>query len=492
MRTLFKKSLLFAGLLLITFIFSSCNMNKAVVSDIDKTLPAMGKINLKQYWEYQKALKLGPQITEVSDESFKDLYMSIDSVRFIIGQDVLVNPEIKVIRANAYEYFLVNYKITSHDVGIDQENIEVYTITDSKGIMVKLFKLNDDSVAVERNNILVFFKNTDKKIGTGGDMGMLAGGDDTKPESEANGVLIGLRSKRKVENGILGGATYRTIWISLNKEGRMDIYEVPDILFPRNVFYTLSVTREENIDVVSESLVIKNTEGQVISKEEVAPKNVSRFSNLTFISNDYLSVESRLSDNKGEGPFQYYSTKNVDRKSLGVNTKLSDIFGNEGKTIFEASAKDEVSSKGKDTVILQDINDSSFILNRSNGRWVYSGRLNSSEDPLDFVTFTLRLNENIKLYRYDSLIPRWSVIKAKMPNAVDAVSSPENFFTVVKTSNNLIVYKKENGELSGLPIAIIPIGEDETIVMNEWARGSYVYDWGSLVKRLGKPVDVRN
>lgn len=491
MRKSVKKTILFALLLISVFIMSSCNTNRTVVSDIDKTLPKMGKIQLKQYWEFQRALKLGPQITELSDDSFKNLFMSIDSVRFIIGQDALVNPEIKVIRAKAYEYFLVNYRITSHDVGIDQENIEVYTITDSRGIMVKLFKLSEDSVAIERNNILVFFKNTDKKVGTGGDMGAL-GGLDGITESEANGVLIGLRSKRKSENGILGPANYRTIWISLNREGRMDIFEVPDILFPRNVFYTLSVSREENIDVVNESLVIKDTEGQVISKEDVTPENISRFSNLTFISNDYLSVETRLTDNKHDGPFQYYSTKNVDRKSLGVNTKLSDIFGNEGKTIFETAAKDEVSSKGRDTEILQDINESSFILSRLNGKWVYEGRLNSTDDPADFLSFTLRLNDNIKLYRYDSLVPRWSIIKAKIPNAVDAVSSPENFFTVVKTSNNLIVYKKENGELTGLPIAIIPIGEDETIVMNEWARGSYVYDWGSLVKRLGKPVEVRN
>ena len=96
------------------------------------------------------------------------------------------------------------------------------------------------------------------------------------------------------------------------------------------------------------------------------------------------------------------------------------------------------------------------------------------------------------MYGFDAIAPRWADIKATVPNGVDAVSSPEDFFLAVKTEENLLIFKKDNGRISATPVAVLNLHGGETIIMHEWATGSNVNEWGDIVKKLGKPVEELN
>ena len=271
------------------------------------------------------------------------LTMSISANEFALGQNVVEDPDIKVLRAKTYEYFLTSYRVTTHDVGITDEFTEVYTITDAKGFTVKLFKRRCLGCRGAKRRPDVF--QTLRSLGSFHlSQCNLPGTDSTGAASEANGVLIGLRAERRLRKNILGQAeAIRTIWISLDREGSMEIYEVPNILFPRNEFYIMSVDRKENIEVVNESVVVTRLSDGATAQQSIAPSKVSRFSNITFIANDYFSIETRLAEGKGTGPFQYYFTKNLDEPNLEANTKITDIYGAEGLSIMEAAAKAEIS-----------------------------------------------------------------------------------------------------------------------------------------------------
>lgn len=488
-----SKAALLAWLIAMLSILAGCNLRSSYVADIDDTMPLKGALPLDPYWVYEKAYRLGPKVTELDDPMLQGLTMSISANEFALGQNVVEDPDIKVLRAKTYEYFLTSYRVTTHDVGITDEFTEVYTITDAKGFTVKLFKLGDASVAVEQSGVLMFFKPSEASDHSTLASATSPGTDSTGAASEANGVLIGLRAERRVTENILGQAGYRTIWISLDREGSMEIYEVPNILFPRNEFYIMSVDRKENIEVVNESVVVTRLSDGATAQQSIAPSKVSRFSNITFIANDYFSIETRLAEGKGTGPFQYYFTKNLDEPNLEANTKITDIYGAEGLSIMEAAAKAEISQGQSRLDRFAPLDESAFILRRRNGGWEFQGRLNAPEKYSDrYVTFPMDFPDNSKLYGFDAIAPRWADIKATVPNGVDAVSSPEDFFLAVKTEENLLIFKKDNGRISATPVAVLNLHDGETIIMHEWATGSNVNEWGDIVKKLGKPVEELN
>ncbi len=470
---------------------SGCFFNSSVLA-IDQTLPQTPKLDLAPYWIFDTAYSLDPNNQEIDGAYFKGLGAFLSKELVQIGTDSVRNPVMKVMNVRTYEYFLTRYKIAPRQVGLTDARIAVYTITDAKGFSARIYRINDDRIALERNNILLYFNRAQDLKETGLAVSTDAQGNPSKPPaSNANGVLIGLRGARKTdENGVLGPAPYRTLWISLKRGQPLEVFEVPDILFPRNVFYQLKIERQENIEVVRETISIKNLSDGSTTRENTPPDGLSRFSDITFISNDYLSVASREAPEKGEGAMQLYSTRSVNNLNYENRVRLTDLFGPEGINVLESAANvARANAKPAETTGLGELTDDSFILKRLSGRWIYEARINSLEEySSNNLTFPMNFRDNLRVYRYDALVPGWSDIRQVVPDAKDAVSSPDNFFTVVKTKNKLLVLAKNpNGTLAFEPLAQIDL-KDEDIIMHEWALGSYVDDWGTMVRSLGPKI----
>ena len=48
---------------------------------------------------------------------------------------------------------------------------------------------------------------------------------------------------------------------------------------------------------------------------------------------------------------------------------------------------------------------------------------------------------------------------------------------LVQFYDYIAIYKIENGNLITEPLEMIPIGENDEIIMSEWSSGSYVEQW---------------
>lgn len=457
-----------------------------MVQAVDETLPRVPNFGLAPYWIFDSAYSLDPDNQDIDSSYFEDLGLYIANDQIIIGTDIVLEPDLKVMEVRAYEYFLTRYKITPQEVGLSEDSLVTYTVTDAKGFSARIFQLAEDRIALERNNILLYFNRTDELSDTGIQVRTdTLGTPKPGSSSDANGVLIGLRQDRE-DNGT---SSYRTLWIARERGGPITIYEIPEILFPRNVFYQLSVEHQENIDVIRETITIRNLSDGTIYREEAPPEGTSRLSDITFISNDYFSVASHLAEDRAHGPLDTYSTRHVNQPSFQSRIGITGLFGPEGINVMEAAARSALSSaESSVTNQLDDLREDSFILRRYNGRWIYEGIIDSREPGGKSLTYPINFRDNYRVYHYDNLEPRWTEIVRIVPDALDAVSSPGNLFTVVRTRTKLTVYaKNDEGKISGAPLAEIPL-ENEEIIMHEWALDSYVEEWTKTARLYGRPL----
>lgn len=464
--------------ILLFILLTSCSLVELNNSDMEPPKP--GNLDIWKFWKFESAYSLTTKENITADEYYNKLTAVIQRDKVVIGADRMVDPNVKVTSVKTYDYFLNKYRIAPDDVGIKSEFSHVYSFTDSKGYSLKVFSLSEDRMALERNNVLIFFTKTNSIK----DYEEEIPGENVE-NSFKNGVLLGLRGAREVKDGIEGPASLRTFWISCDKTGKVQVREVKDIIVPRTTFFKLHVEREENIDVIVENIVLEKISSGEIIKEIPPGKLISRFQNLTFVSNDYLSTISRIDNTKKKGPYQYFRTKNIDKLSIS-GTPLGDLFGPEGNQAYLDGASVAITGKENFSELKNNINEESYILERQNGSWVYKGRVNPTNDKSEvFIDFPISLRHNFRVFRYDDLKPQWARIKVLIPTAEDAISSPENFFTLVKTDKQLEVHLiNESGEINMLSSAIIPITQGETIIMHEWATGNTVDEWDKVIEGL--------
>ncbi|MGI6733043.1 MAG: hypothetical protein ACOX4J_02535 [Anaerovoracaceae bacterium] len=110
-----------------------------------------------------------------------------------------------------------------------------------------------------------------------------------------------------------------------------------------------------------------------------------------------------------------------------------------------------------------------------------------AEQPT-YTDFDIKIVPSVSLVSYDTLVLSWPKIKDRVPDALDAFTSPNKDIALVQTKNKLTVYKIGAEQLSENPLAEIDIPENATVIMAEWATGSYVESWGNSFLSYGARV----
>ena len=191
--------------------------------------------------------------------------------------------------------------------------------------------------------------------------------------------------------------------------------------------------------------------------------------NILYIGNDYISTELiDLSNDKRT--LQVYP---IDYLNDEKGIKVSDIIGEEGLRVFKEGAQSIV--KTNSNILL---NEESFGLARRNGYWIMKGRINYQSEGEEFYKdYNIKTIPPKELVNYDELAIPWNVIKSKVPEAIDAYTSPNEDIIIIVTRNNLLIYSINNHEISQKELGRIKIDNSETIVMAEWATGRYTMLW---------------
>jgi hypothetical protein len=119
-----------------------------------------------------------------------------------------------------------------------------------------------------------------------------------------------------------------------------------------------------------------------------------------------------------------------------------------------------------------------YSLFRKAGHWLFRGRFNYKLDgTYKSSDFNINIIPPSELVFYDDLWVTWKQIKDRVPEAIDAYTSPNKDIAVIVTKDKVLIYEINMGILGETPMKKVALKNGESVIMAEWARGSYMDDW---------------
>ncbi|MGH4051260.1 MAG: hypothetical protein ACREVX_07890 [Clostridium sp.] len=218
---------------------------------------------------------------------------------------------------------------------------------------------------------------------------------------------------------------------------------------------------------------------------------------LYYVGNNYASIMTSNFDTGG-GSYK----KSYDDFKIYEIGNLSDLDGiDKSKTLFNLLDKSEqLKIKGysqkynknisSDELLRVDqlIDSNNLQLFRKEGKWQvsipllniyhHSGNGSSGRSVEKYINTDIKLPT--KITSYDSLCIEWDEIKQKIPQAKDAVSSPNNDMLAVLTPTKLLIFTSPKLGIDK-PSLSIDVDENESIILNQWATDEYVDKWTKLI-----------
>lgn len=315
-------------------------------------------------------------------------------------------------------------------------------------------------------------------------------------------LLIGFRLDHEVKDekhalALTKASTYRTMLIAPDSSGKLKVAaEGPGILMPyRQWFWKIEALNWETDTDNIHYLVARQADQSV--KPELFPdiptEELKHTEKLLFAGNQYISIAETENIWSPESSAEYNRISVKKITQLGSNrvinftsnkkdpnrVTLQDVYGSEAGDRLAVMLSD-----AKKTSRLSELNGDSWTIRRRPGRWTavaaetYTKTRNRSEG-YELREFQLPLPELAT--SYDKLSLKWSDILKVQPKVKDALTSPQEDIAAVFAGDWLYLYPYQQPLPDGalLSVALQP---GETMVMAQWATGSYVEDWTRKAK----------
>lgn len=520
-----KKNLLYVGLLAILLLLSACNIENTEVSDTIKAPknlnpPIYGKWVIEDY-----KIPSSSTMNETMAESYIGKEAVFHNDLAAVGEEYCTNPSYKIKNVRPIDYLIFQYKTNPKFLDIEEEEIQVVSITGEEQFFYEFIKESEETIIAYLEDAFFYLRLVDKEVKEEdlagyyyGERAMLRTMSLDADEILKSSVLIGLKSIGERDGSNLENWNYRTLLINSQSSRIEGVYEMEDIFFPRKTgFWKMTVDRLANGDMVEDSISLYpikkaapetksrslgnegllgirsvNEDGdRSLSLVEEALDPGKSLKNILYIGNDYISLELINYLESGRRVLEFHPIDNLDK---GNPMTVTDIAGEIGKTSFLEEAKREVLAKNKeykDSSIDLLPNEESFGLFRRNGHWIYKGRVNFSDSGVhSYRDFNIKAIPSKDIVHYDELTIPWNAIKTKVPEAVDAFTSPNEDLVLIITHNNLLVYTVEQGFISELPLKKIQLKPTEKIIMLEWGIDRYGPIWEEeFIKNGGIEID---
>ncbi len=508
-----KKFLSFILLIGLLFLLTSCKIESNETID---AIRAPKNIMPPLYGEWViKDYRIG-NISTMDEETAmsylgKEVLFHKDLVA--IGDEYCMDPIYKIKNVNPVDYLIYQYKTSPKFLDIDKDEIQIVSVMSNEQFFYEFIKESEDTIIVNIDGVFFYLELVSEEIKDEKlaeyyykDKAMLRIASMEADDIPESTVLIGLKSLYLEDGNDLEKWNYRTILIySYNKEVK-GIYEMEDIFLPRKTgFWKLGVERIQDVDDVEDNIFVhplkrvavseqkkankKDTDilinEEILDKElifsakkEQKPIENKTLKNILYAGNDYISLETVNYLEKGERILEFHLIDSIDKQNP---IKISDIAGEIGRNSFLEGANKEIlfkNEKYKDSTIDLVPDEERFGLFRRNGYWIFKGRVNFSDNGVySYKDFNIRAIPPKEVVHFDQLAVPWNAIKTKVPEAVDAFTSPNEDIALIVTHNNILVYTIDNGHISDIPLKKIQLKPTEKVIMSEWGLDRYAPIW---------------
>lgn len=430
-------------------------------------------------WTVSKYQEVGQ--TDLTDEEIKSFIGKkaiFSGFEAKFNNDACKRPNYKIKVVDSEKYFLSNFKIKASELGINQKQVKVITISSRNSFYDEYIQINDNYILKNYEGVMFFLKKNVAVRSKPKELKEIKGKDreEKKRSLAKNGVLIGLRRSTS------SGYQYRTIWIH-NEENKFDIKEMNNLIVPRkNGFMMVGVdkinkngayVRDEiwtgTLNIASNSIV-KNMNNGVQNNTDYR---------IDFVGNEYISLESNSAKTNDIGKYilqSHLSVLPLDN-IYGSSIAFSKIIGNNNDDLLSKNAEEYLWKKGKSGYKVDKGElETNWGIVRYNGKWILKGMVANEN-------FNVNVEPPKVLTTYDQLTIPFKTIQSRFPDVLDAYISLNNSFMIVITKNELKIVSITNNSI-GKVQKTIGINENEQGVMSQWAVGTYVDKWNMAFKNI--------
>lgn len=407
----------------------------------------------------------------------------------VLGNNVWNQPNYKIKKVNSTDYLMSRFFVLDSYLASINQQVDVVTVFADSNFLGEFMKIDDAAViAFVQNKVLLLHKVADYADDPRSVANLNVADGSQYDNTGTSGIFIGL--KIPSNNDYI----YKTVWIAADDKKLRPVLGRNDLYFPRKSgFWELQVKSglkpgETGAALSAHNVAIKDAAAieDKISANTASPGTPGTQSIvIDYIGNDFVTIEN---NNGGTSKLQVLP---VDKLSSSIGIKLSDLLGDTGLTAYHSAREQALQTlHGQGiTLIDEDVNGDNFGLIRNNGHWHLQGRIdyqqNGSSGTMDFnINFIPPTN----LVFYDTLYLSWQSIKDRVPNALDAFTSPNRDIAVIKTKSKLYFFGISGEQLDSVPLGEIELKEGTTVIMAEWATGLYVDDWENTFMANGARV----
>lgn len=471
-----KKKILLVSIIIL-MVLTSCTGNEFEPKDMIRK-PEITISPIKGKWSIEGLIDEPYKSLDEKEKINTKIEALFHKEGVVLGEDFVVEPSYKIRNVNLEDYLFYNYKIDSDYLGIKEEEAEVITVLGQGQYFYEFIRYKEDKMFYYDNNQFIFLNRKVEEVSSEEinryisiEKSIRRISNNKEIDTLNSGFLLGIKTKYMDEESGMENWDYKTIWIKSNNRTIGDVYKIDGLLVPRKKgFYLVDVKRKENDSNINDSIEVSSkAKSEEEFLEEDIGKESSTLKHIVYIGNDYVSTEEIDLETKKKTLRVYPIDYLEDNKSM----KISNFMGGNILDLFYQSAKDTI--KVDTNHILEE---ESFGFERRNGHWVMRGRVNYKNQGEEyFKDFPIKANLPKELVYYDELIIPWNKIKARIPETIDAFTSPNEDIIIIVTRNNILLYPIVEDDISLNELGRIEIGNQETIVMAEWALGQNTALW---------------
>lgn len=415
------------------------------------------------------------ELASEGDGSTTGLYSEDAPLQFsremvILADKAWDQPSYKIKKVNSRDYLLTRYIVLEGYLASINHSVEVVTLFADANYLGEFMKIDEATViAFVQNKVLLLNKVADRADAPS--TAAKSSSDNINYDNTGtSGVFLGLRIPS--HNDYI----YKTVWIAADDKKLRPVLSRDAIFFPRlSGFWELQVKSSDSpggAELLASNVAIKDALEDKVSIPTAASNTQSIV--LDYVSNDYITVARNIS---GTDKLQVLP---VDQLSSPIGIKVADWLGERGATAYRNARQQGLQTLHRQGIsrIERDVSEDNFGLTRRNGHWHLQGRINYKQNGLpETLDFNINFIPPESPVFYNTLYLSWQSIRDRVPNAVDAFTSPNKDIAVIKTTNKLYLFGISGEQLDSFPLGEIDLPEGTSVIMSEWATGFYVDDW---------------
>ena len=457
-------------------IFISCeNVNKK--SEKINTFKFIGS------WKVNSVEVIDEDEADYTDNILnKEIKIGNNEIKILDNNKKKVRYKLKAIKSDYMISYEKNLSISKYMNGRDF--IDLISVIDNNQIIGEFFLNSDTEMTFIYHGYLLNLTRVSQNVNFTRDEEDKNINSEVKDDDfeAVEGVMLGLKTPREeLEDMSYSEESYRTLWISHDNYRLGYVYAKENIIFPRlSGIWSLGVNQKSKNGFVIDEFKV-GVYGEVGSEKGESSNSFTTniLKSILFVGNDYIAIEKYIGDNF-QGNYPIYEIIPVSNINIDSGLQVNEIFNeNENeKYLNELKNKiDSLSDEEKERLNTEIYDESNIAIKRELGKWRFIGKILPKNMDEDGEEFNIGILPEKRFINYNNMYISWKDLKSELGLFKDAFISPLGKIALIQFDRYISIYKIENGMLITEPIEMIPIEENEEVIMAEWCDGNYVEQW---------------